>query len=41
MRVSIDASGAISITLWRLEYATKVIMFLFEEIEPSKYINKE
>ena len=23
------------------EHATKIIMFLFKEIEPSKYINKE
>ena len=37
----IYASGAISIALWRLEHTTKIIMFLFEEIEPSEYINTD
>ena len=36
MHLCIYASGAISITAWRLEHATKIIMFLFEEIEQNR-----
>ena len=39
MHLCIYASGAINITLWQVEHATKIIMFLFKEIEPSENIN--
>ena len=36
----IYASGELSITLWRLENATKIIMFLFKEIESLSLLIK-